>query len=98
MTKLTSAVSICLCLLGTIDAKASTNDTNYLTPTHIVVIKEHKSYRLDYTYGESSVLFINHSDTDLSIRMNECMFYIIVPKSSAMFWRNGKLWIKGYST
>ncbi len=99
MKTLTSIVSLCLCLLGAVDVKASTNNTHYLTTPHIVNATKYKSYRLDTTYSESSVLFINKMKTNLTIRMNNgSMFFVIAPGKSAMFWRNGKLWMKGYST
>lgn len=98
MKKLTSIASLCLCLLGAVDVKASTNIVHHFPQAHVIVVKQHKSYRLDSSYSESAVMFINKSDLGVIIRMNGSMFCIITPGKSAMFWKNGRLWRMGYST
>ena len=98
MKKLTSIMSLCLCLLGTIDVKASTNITHHFPQAHVIVVKQHKSYRLDSSYDESAVIFINKSNSDLTVRMNGSMLCVIKPGKSAMFWKNGRLWRMGFST
>lgn len=96
---LVSGLVISVCLIGS-EAKASTFQTKSLTLTpHTVVISEssHKSYKIDSTYDNDSVLFVNESNVDVIIRMNGSMFFIIAPGKTGVFWKNGGLWVLGHS-
>jgi len=57
----------------------------------------HKSYRLDGEYNQNYVCFINSSGSNVIIRLNGSMFYIISSGHTVTFWKNGSLWVMGFS-
>ncbi len=86
--------------LFSLEIRANTYQTKSLTISpHKIIINDlsPKSYKIDSTYDNDSVCFINKSNKNVIIRMNECMFFIIYPNKSGTFWKNGNLWVLGYN-